>query len=155
MCIRDRRYATQEFYFKSQDEMWKLFKNYPGAIENSRLISDSCNIELPLGEYLLPKFPIPEKYNSHSPDDYLKVCCEKGLKNVYSKINDEIINRLDFELDVIKKMGFAGYFLIVMDFVDYSKKNNIPVGPGRGSVAGSLVAYTLSLIHISEPTRPY
>ena len=63
-----QRYATQEFYFKSQDEMWKLFKNYPGAIENSRLISDSCNIELPLGEYLLPKFPIPEKYNSHSPD---------------------------------------------------------------------------------------
>ena len=62
-----QRYATQEFYFKSQDEMWKLFKNYPGAIENSRLISDSCNIELPLGEYLLPKFPIPEKYNSHSP----------------------------------------------------------------------------------------
>ena len=143
-----QRYATQEFYFKSQDEMWKLFKNYPKAIENSRLISDSCNIELPLGEYLLPKFPIPEKYTTFSPDDYLRICCEKGLKSVYSKIDDQIINRLNFELNVIKKMGFAGYFLIVMDFVDYSKKNNIPVGPGRGSVAGSLVAYALGITTI-------
>ena len=143
-----QRYATQEFYFKSQDEMWKLFKNYPKAIENSRLISDSCNIELPLGEYLLPKFPIPEKYITFSPDDYLRICCEKGLKSVYSKIDDQIINRLNFELNVIKKMGFAGYFLIVMDFVDYSKKNNIPVGPGRGSVAGSLVAYALGITTI-------
>ena len=143
-----QRYATQEFYFKSQDEMWKLFKNYPKAIENSRFISDSCNIELPLGEYLLPKFPIPEKYTTFSPDDYLRICCEKGLKSVYSKIDDQIINRLNFELNVIKKMGFAGYFLIVMDFVDYSKKNNIPVGPGRGSVAGSLVAYALGITTI-------
>ena len=143
-----QRYATREFYFKSQDEMWKLFKKYPNAIENSRLIADSCNVELPLGEYLLPKFPIPEQYNSILPDDYLRICCEKGLKNVYSKVNQEIINRLDYELNVIKKMGFAGYFLIVMDFVKYSKKKNIPVGPGRGSVAGSLVAYTLGITTI-------
>ena len=142
------RYATPEFFFKSQDEMWKLFKDYPGALENTRLIADSCDLELPLGEYLLPTFPIPEDAGATTPDDFLSHSCQQGLKNLYPSVTPELKSRLDYELDVIQKMDFAGYFLIVMDFVKYAKDNNIPVGPGRGSVAGSLVAYCLGITTI-------
>ena len=143
-----QRYATAEFYFKTQDEMWKLFKGYPNALENTRLIADSCNIELPLNEYLLPNFPIPENTGTKSPDDYLAQCCQKGLELIYPSVTHDIQSRLNYELGVIKQMGFAGYFLIVMDFVQYAKDANIPVGPGRGSVAGSLVAYSLGITTI-------
>ncbi|MBF88684.1 MAG: DNA polymerase III subunit alpha [Candidatus Marinimicrobia bacterium] len=143
-----QRYATSEFYFKTQDEMWKLFKDYPNALENTRLIADSCNLDLQLNEYLLPNFPIPDNSGVESPDDYLKLCCQKGLKNIYPSITENIQSRLNYELGVIKQMGFAGYFLIVMDFVKYAKDTNIPVGPGRGSVAGSLVAYALGITSI-------
>ena len=111
------RYATPEFFFKSQDEMWKLFKDYPGALENTRLIADSCDLELPLGKYLLPTFPIPEDAGATTPDDFLSLSCQQGLKNLYPSVTPELKSRLDYELDVIQKMGFAGYFLIVMDFV--------------------------------------
>ncbi|HIB95548.1 MAG TPA: DNA polymerase III subunit alpha [Candidatus Marinimicrobia bacterium] len=143
-----QRYATSEFYCKSQDEMWKLFKDYPGAMENTRLIADSCDLEIPMGEYLLPTFPIPEDAGATTPDDFLSLSCQKGLENLYPSVTPELKSRLDYELDVIQKMGFAGYFLIVMDFVKYAKDNKIPVGPGRGSVAGSLVAFCLGITTI-------
>jgi len=142
------RYATDEFYLKSQDEMFALFGDIPGAIENSRRIADSIDLDIPLGKYHLPKFPMPEKSANSNPDDYLRELCISGLSDRYSSIGDEINSRLDHELSVIKKMGFAGYFLITADFVNYSKKNGIPVGPGRGSAAGSIVSYVLGITSI-------
>jgi len=146
---KDRiRYATAEFYIKSPDEMHALFKDIPGAIENTRRIADSIDLEIPLGENHLPKFPIPANSASTSTDEYLKQLCIAGLKKYYSSIDDGIKERLDHELAVIKKMGFAGYFLITADFVNYAKNNDIPVGPGRGSAAGSIVAYSLGITAI-------
>ncbi len=142
------RYATDEFYLKSQDEMHALFSDIPGAIENSRRIADSIDLDIPLGEYNLPKFPIPENSISSSPDDYLHKLCIKGLNERYGTISDEIQSRFDHELSVIKNMGFAGYFLITADFVSYAKENGIPVGPGRGSAAGSIVSYVLGITSI-------
>jgi len=142
------RYATPEFYFKSQDEMYKLFKNYPGAMENTRKIADSIDLELPMGDYHLPRFPIPESAPSRNPDNYLKNLCENGVRDLYGGITPELQARLTHELDVIKQMGFAGYFLITRDFVKYAKDNHIPVGPGRGSAAGSLVSYALDITTI-------
>lgn len=147
-----QRYATPEFYVKSQDQMWQLFKEYPGALENARLIADSCHLEIPLGANLLPTFPIPADVQTSSPDEYLESCCREGLKTLYDSVPPELEERLAYELDVIRKMGFAGYFLVVMDFVRYARKRGIPVGPGRGSVAGSLVAYTLGITTI-DPMR--
>jgi DNA polymerase-3 subunit alpha len=142
------RYATDEFYLKSQDEMHSLFKDIPGAIENTRRIANSIDLEIPLGKYHLPNFPIPEKSTSSNPDDYLQILCIKGLKEIYGTISEEIQSRLDHELSVITKMGFAGYFLITADFVKYAKENGIPVGPGRGSAAGSIVSYALGITTI-------
>ena len=142
------RYATPEFYFKSQDDMYTLFKDYPDALENTRKIADSIDLELPMGDYHLPSFPIPEEALSHDPDQYLKHLCEEGVRNLYGGISEDLQGRLDHELDVIQKMGFAGYFLITMDFVKYAKDRGIPVGPGRGSAAGSLVSYALDITTI-------
>ncbi len=142
------RYATPEFYFKSQDDMYTLFKDYPDALENTRKIADSIDLELPMGDYHLPSFPIPEEAPSHDPDQYLKHLCEEGVRNLYGGISEDLQGRLDHELDVIQKMGFAGYFLITMDFVKYAKDRGIPVGPGRGSAAGSLVSYALDITTI-------
>ena len=142
------RYATPEFYFKTQDEMHKLFKEFPGAIENTRKIADSIDIALPIGESHLPNFPIPKEANTSDPDEYLKSITESGAQNLYGEITPEIKKRLSHELNVIKNMGFAGYFLITADFVEYAKKSSIPVGPGRGSAAGSLVSYALGITSI-------
>ena len=142
------RYATPEFYFKTQDEMHKLFKEFPGAIENTRKIADSIDITLPIGESHLPNFPIPKEANTSDPDEYLKSITESGAQNLYGEITPEIKKRMSHELNVIKNMGFAGYFLITADFVEYAKKSSIPVGPGRGSAAGSLVSYALGITSI-------
>jgi len=142
------KYATDEFYLKSQDEMYELFGDIPGAIENTRRIADSIDLEIPLGKYHLPNFPMPEESLDSNPDDYLRKLCISGLTDRYSEINDEINSRLDHELSVIKNMGFAGYFLITADFINYSKENGIPVGPGRGSAAGSIVSYVLGITSI-------
>ncbi|SVB34181.1 uncharacterized protein METZ01_LOCUS187035, partial [marine metagenome] len=146
------RYATPEFYFKTQDQMFKMFKDVPQAIENTRKIADSIDIELPMGEYHLPNFPIPEDASSENPDDYLKILCKQGVQDRYGDYTTDLKSRLDHELKVIKKMGFAGYFLITADFVKYAKDNTIPVGPGRGSAAGSLVSYSLGITTI-DPMR--
>ena len=146
--INRLRYATPEFYFKSQDEMFKLFKQFPQAIENTRKIADSIDIELPMGEYHLPNFPIPKQSKTQDPDEYLKNLVQLGSQDKYGDIDPKIQKRIDHELGVIKSMGFAGYFLITADFVQHAKKSNIPVGPGRGSAAGSIVSYALGITNI-------
>jgi len=142
------RYATPEFYFKTQDEMYKLFKDVPGAIENTRKIAESIDFQINTGGYHLPNFPIPKNGNSDNPDEYLKSLVISGAESLYSEITPKIQNQIKHELDIIESMGFAGYFLITADFVKYAKNNKIPVGPGRGSAAGSLVSYSLGITDI-------
>ena len=142
------RYATPEFYFKSQDEMHKLFKDYPNAIENTRKIADSIDLEIKMGDYHLPNFPIPDNVINKDPDVYLETLAKNGAKNLYRELTPNISKKINHELSVIQKMGFAGYFLITADFVQYAKDNKIPVGPGRGSAAGSIVSYALGITSI-------
>jgi len=142
------RYEPRQFYIKSVDEMVKQFPNTPDALENTLKIAESCDVNIKMGEYQLPAFPIPELNGNSNPDLYLRDLCEKGLRKRYSNITSEIKNRLSFELNIIKKMGFAGYFLITQDFVKYAKDNGIPVGPGRGSAAGSIVAFCLEITDV-------
>ena len=142
------RYATPEFYFKSQDDMYHLFKDFPEAIENTRKIADSIDLTLPIGESHLPNFPIPSASSTQDVDEYLKLLTEEGALSLYGDLSPDIKGRIDHELKVIKNMGFAGYFLITADFVKYAKDSNIPVGPGRGSAAGSIVSYALGITSI-------
>lgn len=139
---RPHLYNAQQ-YLRSNEEMQKLFADIPEALENSVEIAKRCNLELTLGKTSLPKFPIPTGMTAES---YLTQQAEQGLKERIGKGgNKEYLDRLKIELDVINPMGFAGYFLIVADFIRWAKANNIPVGPGRGSGAGSLVAYALRI----------
>ena len=146
---RPKRFSDQQ-YFKSSDEMIELFKDIPEAIENTVEISKRCNVDLTLGTYFLPDFPVPE---GMSMNDYFIEFTHKGLderleflfgnepKDVQEQKRKEYYERIEFELNIILQMGFPGYFLIVADFIQWGKNNGIPVGPGRGSGAGSLVAY--------------
>ena len=142
------RYEPRQFYIKSVDEMYDLFKDLPKSLENTLKIAESCDLEIPMGEYHLPKFPIPGENGSGDGDAFLRSLCLNGLKERYTDITSEIEQRLNFELSVIKKMGFAGYFLITQDFVQYARDNHIPVGPGRGSAAGSIVAYCTGITDV-------
>jgi len=142
------RYATPEFYFKTQDEMHRLFKEFPEAIENTRKIADSIDLTLPMGESHLPNFPIPDSATTEDSDEYLRSLAHSGAESHYGEISPNIQERIDHELKVIKNMGFAGYFLITADFVKYAKDSKIPVGPGRGSAAGSIVSYALGITSI-------
>ena len=142
------RYATPEFYFKTQDEMYHLFKEFPQAMENTRKIADSIDLTLPMGESHLPNFPIPESASTDDPDEYLRNLTNSGAENHYGELSPRIQKRINHELNVIKNMGFAGYFLITADFVKYAKESMIPVGPGRGSAAGSIVSYALGITSI-------
>ncbi len=146
------RYATPEFYLKSQDQMYELFKKYPEVIENTRAIADSIDMDFDMGTYHLPRFPIPDDAGTDDPDDYLCTVAMAGMEKIYGEITPDLRQRLDFELSTIKQMGFAGYFLITQDFVKYSRDNDIPVGPGRGSAAGSIVSYALGITTI-DPIR--
>ncbi len=142
------RYEPRQFYIKSVEEMNHLFSDTPKALENTLKIAESCELEIPMGEYHLPAFPIASSNGNTDPDTFLLDLCKQGLQERYPNITLEIQQRLDFELSVIKKMGFAGYFLITHDFVNYARENNIPVGPGRGSAAGSLVAYCTGITNV-------
>jgi DNA polymerase-3 subunit alpha len=142
------RYGTDQIYFKSADEMKKLFKDYKGAIENTLEIDEKINLELNTGEYFFPKFPIPADSPAKTPDDYFELLATEGLYRRYSNVTPEIKERFDFEIATIKTMGFSGYFLIVQDFINSAKDMKIPVGPGRGSAAGSIVAYALRITNI-------
>src|SRR3970282_794908 len=143
------RYGTDQIYFKSTDAMIKLFNKYKDAIENTLEIESKINVELDFNDYHFPQFPIPEGSEARSLDDYFELLAREGLKKKFEDPNTEIKQRFEFELGTIKKMGFAGYFLIVQDFINAAKKSDIPVGPGRGSVAGSLIAYTLGITEIN------
>ncbi len=143
------RYNTTELYFKSADEMFKVFQDRPEVLERTMEIFEKIDLEIPLGRrLLLPEFPVPITEGNISLDDYLRKVGEEGLKKRYSAINEEIKERFNYELGVISKMGFAGYFLIVMDFINAARERKIPVGLGRGSAAGSIVAYSLGITSI-------
>lgn len=144
---RDRmRYNTDQIYFKSAEEMTELFTEFPEALENTIKIAEACNLEMEMGHLHLPHFPIPEPHKD--ADEYVRYLAEQGLAERYKKTTDELKKRLDYELGIINQMGFAGYFLIVKDFIDYARTVNVPVGPGRGSAAGSLVSYCLGITNI-------
>ncbi len=140
------RYNSDQIYFKSADEMTHLFGDFPEAIENTVRIAEQCNLEMEMGKLHLPQFDIPTPFVD--ADEYLRHLAERGMEERYDKITDEIRKRLDYELGVIKQMGYAGYFLIVKDFIDHARAMHVPVGPGRGSAAGSLVSYTLKITNI-------
>src|SRR5437762_415515 len=137
-----------ELYFKSPDEMREIFRDFPEAITNTLEIADRCNLEIEFGKSKYPEYPVPE---GKTRDGYLCELCYKGLSERYGERaakDKELIKRLDYEIDVLKRTGFASYILIVWDFIRFAKERGIPVGPGRGSAAGSIVAYVLGITDI-------
>ncbi|MFA6732612.1 MAG: DNA polymerase III subunit alpha, partial [Sphaerochaeta sp.] len=140
------RFPNQEFYMKTQQEMHDLFSWCPEALENTVRIAQRCNLEIHFPGPLLPDFEVPEGFAD--PADYLRHLSNEGLRKRYTTITEELQKRLDYELDVIIKMKFEGYFLIVMDYIQWAKQHDIPVGPGRGSGAGSLVAYSIEITDV-------
>lgn len=142
------RYGTDQVYFKSSDEMKKLFKKYKGAIENTLEIDEKVNIKFDFEEHHFPDFPIPEESKAKNLDEYMELLAREGLEKKFKTISKEIEDRFNFEIKTIKEMGFAGYFLVVADFINNAKQKNIPVGPGRGSAAGSIVAYAMGITNV-------
>lgn len=158
LCIQMNRTVSEtdrlsmigeDYSMKSPEAMMKSFKDIPEAIDNTQKIVSECNIDIELGKILLPHFDVPAGF---TPEEYLEQLCRKGIGKRFGKTNDTIEKRLNFELDTIKKMGFASYFLIVQDFVNWAKSSGIVVGPGRGSAAGSLVSYLIGITDI-DPLR--
>lgn len=143
------RYDGGQYYIKSEEEMKKLFPYAIQAVENTQLIADRCHVDIEFGVTKLPKFEVPDGYDSWT---YLNKLCKDGLKFRYPDDDGTLMERLNFELDTIRNMGYVDYFLIVWDFINYAKQNGIPVGPGRGSAAGALVSYCLRITDI-DPIR--
>ena len=143
------RYEGGQYYVKSEDEMKALFPYALQAIENTQKIADRCHVEIEFGVTKLPHFDVPEGYDSWT---YLNKLCHEGLVRRYPDKHQELLPQLDYELGVIQKMGYVDYFLIVWDFINYARTHGIPVGPGRGSAAGSLVSYTTGITNI-DPIR--
>ncbi|MBI3037866.1 DNA polymerase III subunit alpha, partial [bacterium] len=143
------KFGSQEFFLKSSQVMTELFKDVPDAVTNTLRIADKCNVQLILGQSILPNFPIPQGKSSGS---YLSELCRDSLPLRYPNFTPEIEKRLEFELSVIQRMGFCDYFLIVWDLIRYARQIGVPVGPGRGSAAGSIVSYLLRITDI-EPLR--
>jgi DNA polymerase III subunit alpha len=143
------KFDTDQFFFKSPAEMAGDFGDYPDALRRTLEVAERLNVEIQLGEIRLPKYPTPEGRDAF---DYLVELCEKGLERRYERVTPELQERLRFELKTIKEMGFADYFLIVWDFVRFARQNGIQVGPGRGSAAGSLAAYSLQITDV-DPIR--
>ncbi len=148
MSDEDRmRFETQEFYIKSPEEMADYFSEFPDAIENTVKIAEKCNYEFEFGVTKLPNYDVPEEYATHL--DYFKDLCYKGIKKRYGESPaEEVMSRLEYEISVIDKMGYVDYFLIVWDYINYAKSVGIPVGPGRGSGAGSIAAYAIGITDI-------
>ncbi|MCH8874902.1 DNA polymerase III subunit alpha, partial [candidate division KSB1 bacterium] len=143
------RYTTDQIYFKSQAEMAESFSEFQSALDITSEIAEKCNLELDFDTTYLPKFEIPENEGVDSLADYLKKLTYEGAKNRFGEITQEVDERLNHELNIINEMGYPSYFLIVMDFIRYAKSKCIPVGPGRGSAAGSLVSYCLEITNIN------
>ncbi|NLM17871.1 MAG: DNA polymerase III subunit alpha [Candidatus Riflebacteria bacterium] len=141
------RFPSREFYFKTAQEMERLFEKWPEAIRNTRIISERCNVQLTLGKSILPHFDLPQ---GKTADSYLAELCHDGFVKRYGTRTpgEEIQKRLDYELSVIRDMGFSDYFLIVWDFIEAARRMDVPVGPGRGSAAGSIVAYLLGITDV-------
>ena len=138
------RFSTEEFYLKSEAELREVFPNCPEAFDNTVKIADMCNLEFTFHEYHLPSFPVPEGYTN---EKYFRKLCYEGFEERYQNPPAEYLERLEYEIGVISRMGYVNYYLIVWDFIRYAKEVGIPVGPGRGSGAASIVAYCL---HITE-----
>ena len=138
------KFATEEFYLKSEEELRELFPNCEEAFENTVKIADRCNLEFTFHEYHLPSFPVPEGYTNEA---YFREICMNGFRERYADPPAEYLERLEYEISVISRMGYVNYYLIVWDFIRYAKEQGIPVGPGRGSGAASIVAYCM---HITE-----
>ena len=150
LADQDRmRYEGGQYYVKSPEEMERLFPYATEALENTHKIAQRCHVEIEFGVTKLPKFGVPEGYTSW---EYLNELCFKGLEERYQPVNEELKERLNYELTTIKNMGYVDYFLIVWDFIKYARDHDIMVGPGRGSAAGSLVAYTLGITQL-DPIR--
>ena len=143
------RFPNDSFYLKSYDEMAACFGDCPEALDNPNKIADRCHVELEFGHLLLPEFHVPEGYDTAG---YLRHLCEEALPKRYPVVNETIRKRLEFELKIINDMGYDAYFLIVWDFINFCREKGIPVGPGRGSAAGSVVAYLLHITNV-EPLR--
>ncbi len=148
MSDEDRmKFDTEELYVKSPEEMIDYFKAFPDAIENTVKIAEKCNVEFEFGHTILPNYEVPEGYETHY--DFLEDLCKKGMVKRYGEnIPEEYQKRAEYELGVIKKMGYVDYYLIVWDYIHYAKTHNIPVGPGRGSGAGSILAYAIEITDI-------
>ena len=138
------KFQTEEFYLKSEEELKQLFPNVPEAFENTVKIADRCNLEFVFNEYHLPSFPVPEGYTN---EEYFRKLCMDGFRERYTDPPAHYLERLEYEIGVISRMGYVNYYLIVWDFIRYAKESGIPVGPGRGSGAASIVAYCM---HITE-----
>ncbi len=138
------KFQTEEFYLKSEEELRQLFPNVPEAFENTVKIADRCNLEFVFNEYHLPSFPVPEGYTN---EEYFRKLCMDGFRERYTDPPAHYLERLEYEIGVISRMGYVNYYLIVWDFIRYAKESGIPVGPGRGSGAASIVAYCM---HITE-----
>ena len=143
------RYEGGQYYVKSPEEMERLFPYAPEALENTHKIAQRCHVEIEFGVTKLPKFDVPEGYTSR---EYLNELCFRGLEERYQPVTEELKERLNYELSTIRNMGYVDYFLIVWDFIKYARDHDIMVGPGRGSAAGSLVAYTLGITQL-DPIR--
>ena len=140
------KFETEEFYLKSEEEMLALFPQYPEAIENTAKIAELCNMDFEFGHYHLPQFKLPEGWDDATA--YFHHLCRKGFERRYPNGTPENRKQLEYEMGVIEQMGFVDYFLIVSDFIGYAKSHGIPVGPGRGSAAGSMVSYCLNITDI-------
>ena len=138
------KFQTEEFYLKSEDELRQLFPNLDEAFENTAKIAERCNLEFVFNQYHLPSFPVPEGYTN---EEYFRKLCMDGFRERYTEPPKSYLDRLEYEINVISRMGYVNYYLIVWDFIRYAKESGIPVGPGRGSGAASIVAYCL---HITE-----
>ncbi len=140
------KFNNDQYYLKSYDEMAEIFADCPESLANTQIIAERCNVTIEFGKLLLPEFPIPENFSD--ANEYLMHLCMQAVPKKYGTLSEEIKKRLDFEIDIIKTMGYSCYFLIVWDFIDYCRKHDILVGPGRGSAAGSIVAYLLGITNI-------
>jgi len=146
------RYGTEELYLKSVDEMYQLFKDKPETLERTLEITEKINLEIDFNKRYLPEFPIPKEEGNIDANEYLRRLTYRGAEKRYPKMDDKIRERIEFELGVIEQMGFAGYFLIVQDFIRAARERDIPVGLGRGSAAGSIVAFCLGITQV-DPLR--
>lgn len=139
------RFSSREFYFKSPQEMEAMFSNIPEALKNTLEVAEKCNVDLDFKSRHLPHYEVPSDFTK---EKYIRHLCMQGLRKRYEELDDTVMERFEYELSVIEQMGFVDYFLIVWDFINYAKQNGIPVGPGRGSAAGSIVSYALGITDI-------